>query len=484
MKSIIYWAQCKLKPDLIYVGKTHQSSLNDRIEQHISNAKSGSKTPFHQALLDYGLKNWDWKILIECNIELEFETEKALIKKYHALPVELLNVINSSSDKIVKKKYFPDNIRSNIFSNKYITKNMSQLGELFLRSSGRIKPIINLKTQLRYQSTLEAARKENIYVGAVRKCCSTGKMLEDGTRFAYINLENQPVLTEGHSKEHYINQGKGKTPKKIKNVLNGKIFKNISDVMKEYNVSKSTADAAARGTHMLLKDKWVICFLDEDGNEILNKNHKRGIDMLKQRDEIKYIVWHVDDEKIQKPLYFKDLEDLCEKLDLRGKSHIKAVCEGQRTNVENWRIAYFDFENKKPILTEKHYSKPRNTQRRIICLNDKREFDNCARAADFYKLSPNLVIKCARGDSKSVIGINERLRFAYLDEDGNPKLTQKHKELISNKGKKRILRLSTGENFNSLAEYLRNTGLPYETAKKYLINPEIDLLGYEFIEID
>jgi hypothetical protein len=77
-----------------------------------------------------------------------------------------------------------------------------------------------------------------------------------------------------------------------------------------------------------------------------------------------------------------------------------------------------------------------------------------------------------------------RLRFAFLDDNGNPILTEKHKDSISNRGNCRIQSLKDGRVYNSLAEYIRVTGIPYKTAKRYMKDPSINLFGYEFIELD
>ena len=117
-KSIIYMVQCKSSKDQIYIGKTHQESLQDRIDQHKEAAKKGSTTKFHNALLDYGLVNWEWIILATCPIEEEIEREKELIKKFNALPIDLLNTVhakkNKSKDHQIRKELEP-NLKGNKF---------------------------------------------------------------------------------------------------------------------------------------------------------------------------------------------------------------------------------------------------------------------------------------------------------------------------------------------------------------------------------
>lgn len=480
-ESIIYMAQCKIKRELIYIGKTHQNTLEERIDQHENSARKGDPSPFHQALIDYGLKNWEWNIIAKCPIEKEFEKEKELIEKFGAAPIDLLNVTYGQK-KQEKKTVYSKKIIERTRGNKFHSTKKSELGKMFLRQSGKIKPIINLKTKVVYESETKASELENVSRSTIRLSCSTGKMIADGTRYAYLDIEDNPILTEGHSKNQYI--GQRKSSKKIKNLINGKIYNNISEVVNEYNISSSCADGAARGNYMTAKNKWVFCFLDENGKEIITERHKKGLKKIQNQDAIKYVVWHIDDVSLKDKLYFKTLDEICIKLDISGKSHIKGVCDGKRAHVQKWRIAYFDNQTKQPILTEKHKNAPRKVIRKIICLNDKKVFSSGVEAGIYYKLNPQQITKCAKGEAKSVYCMNDRLRFAFIDDNGKPILTPKHSEPLAARGKSRIQLIKTGKVYNSLAEFIRETGIPYKTAKRYIKNPAINLFGYEFIELD
>lgn len=479
--SIIYLARCTIKKELVYIGKTHQKELEDRIKQHEESARKGDSTPFHQALIDYGLKNWEWSIIAQCSIEEEFEVEKDLIKKFVAAPIDLLNVTYGQKEE-KKTQFINKNVLKKTRGNKSHSSKKSELGNFFSRQSGKIKPVINLKTKKVYISQSKAAQFEQEAISTIRISCTTGKMTSDGTRYAYLDLDDNPILTEGHTKEHYI--GKRNDTRKIKNLINGKIYNNISELESEYNITSSYLNDAARGKYMVVKEKWVFCYLDEKGNELITEKHKKGLEKLKNKNAIKYAAWHVDDVNMENILYFKTLDEICDKLEISGKSHIKSVCDGKRAHVEKWRIAFFDNNTKQPILKEKHKVKPRKVIRKIICLNDKKVFDSGIEAGIYYQLNSSQITKCAKGEAKSVYGKIERLRFAFLDDNGNPILTSKHKESLSARGKSRIQVIKTGEIYNSFAEFIRETGIPYKTAKRYQKDRSIDLLGYEFIEIE
>jgi hypothetical protein len=475
-KSIIYMAQCTLKRDLIYIGKTHQKSLDERIKQHHTSARKGDSTSFHQALIDYGFKNWEWTVIVECIFEHELLEEKKYIKKYGAVPIDLLNIKHG------QKKEDKGRIKKvGNFIN--YTTNKSELGNLFLRKAGRIKPVINLKTGQKYKSASEASKLENIGITTIRLCCESGKMLKDETKYAYLDLNDNPVVTLGHSENHII--GIKQNTKRVKNLINGKIYRTVIEASIEYKIHKNSIDGNASGKFKTLKNKWVFCYLDSSGNELITENHRKGLEKVKKINAIKYVAWHIDeDDKTKSLKYFKSLDELINGLGLKSKNHIASVCTGIRTHVENWRIAYFDNYSNEPILTKGHMSKVKKVKRKIICLNNNKVFEDATSAGIFFKLNPSYITKCARGVCKFIFCENEKLRFAFLNADGKEILTAKHKEPLTNKGKKRIQLIKEGKLFNSLAEYLRYTGIPYSTAKRYLKDPSLDLEGYEFIELD
>lgn len=473
-------AQCTIKRELIYIGKTHQIDMSERIKQHENSARKGDSTSFHQALIDYGFKNWEWSIIAKCSIENEIDEEKRLIKKFRAAPIDLLNSTHGQKSE-GKKKLFSKEIIERTRGNKFHTAKKSELGLMFLRQSGKLKPVINLKTSKRFESASSASKLENIPLTTIRLLCNSGKMLNDGTRYAYLDINDNPILEKGHSEEQYI--GKRNDSKRVKNLINGKIYKNIKEAAEAYKISDSSIEGNVNGKYMTLKNQWVFCYIDKKGNEILKESHLKGLEKIKNKDSIKFVAWHVDDEELRDILYFKSLQEISEKLNI-DKGHIVSVCKGERTHTKKWRFAYFDNVNKSPIFKEKHVGIAKKVIRRIICLNDNQIFDNGADAGIYYNLNSSAITNCAKGNAKSIYWNNQRLRFAFLDEQNAPILKEKHKQPLSTKGDKRIQMLKDGKVYNSLAEFLRETGVPYKTAKRYLKDPSINLFGYEFIELD
>jgi hypothetical protein len=480
-ESIIYMAQCTLKRELIYIGKTHQNIFEERIKQHENSARKGDSTLFHQALIDYGFKNWEWSIIARCPIGKEIEEEKKLIEKYGAAPIDLLNTTSGQKVKGVGK-LFSKEIIERTRGNKFYSSDKTKLGRMFLRQSGKVKPVINLKTKKIFESASEASKLENLPLSTIRSCCTSGKMLSDDTRYAYLDLNDEPILEKGHSINSYI--GKRADSKRVKNLINGKEYKNIKEASGAYKLSPSSIGDNANGKYMTLKNKWVFCYLDNDGNEILTESHIKGLNIIRNIDSVKYVAWYVDDIGMKDVYYFKTLDEICEKLNIKSKSHISSVCRGERTHVEKWRFAYFNNDTKQPILTDKHNDKAKRIIRRIICLNDNKKFANGVKAGIHYNLNPSAITKCAAGNAKSVYCNKLRLRFAFLDDNDNPILKEIHNESLSARGKRRIQLLKDGRVFNSLAEYIRETGVPYKTAQRYIKDSTINLFGYEFIELD
>ena len=474
IESIIYLAQCKSERRLVYVGKTHQAasthqeSLDLRIEQHKQSSKSGDAAPFHKALFEQGFENWDWKILTTCSKKSEIEEEKRQIKAWDALPVEMLNVTHAKKKKKSNFK-IPENVR-----NKVVSIEKSELGKLFLRDKGKLKPVLNIKTNKIHDSLSKAADTESLSKSAIRNSCKTGKMLEDGTRFAYLDLNNEPLLQKGHSQEIYIH----KKARRVKNLINSSIYENSKDAAKRLSVSESTINSAANGKYYTVKNKWVLCYLGNDDKELIKAKHEVGLKRLKNLDKDRYVAWHIDDLERDNLRKFKSTKEISEKLGI-NQSHINSVCYGDRVHVNKWRIAFLT-DDMQPKLTSKHHEAPKKVLRKVICLDDNKIFKNSADAGRFYGLGGSSINNCARGNAKTT----GSKRFAFLNDDMQPMLTDKHREPLRHKGKYQIVLISTGEVFNSLTAYCQKTGVSYKTAKNYMQDKSINLFGYQFYHIE
>ena len=179
--------------------------------------------------------------------------------------------------------------------------------------------------------------------------------------------------------------------------------------------------------------------------------------------------------------YFKNLIEIKKALSIKSTSHILSVCKGERSHAQNLRFAKLDI-NGNPVLMDKHKSAPKKIARKVICLNDERIFISAAEAGREYGLNSSSISSCAKGKKKSVKKNNVRYRFAELDENDKPILTATHEEGLDWKGKGgKIMRINDRKIFNSLAAFLRETGINRKRAKKYEEDQNTNLFGNEYI---
>ena len=305
-----------------------------------------------------------------------------------------------------------------------------------------------------------------------------GEAHSDGTKFAFLDINNNPILTEGHNQSQVI----GKSAKRVKNLVTNKIFESVDQAAKQYHVSTSAISANVLGKSSLVKKTWVFCYVDESGKEQILESHRLALSKFEDLKRNKYVAWAVDEE-YSDGNQFNDLNSLCLALEIKGKAHVKSVCEGKSTHVEGWRVAYLD-RNGKPLLHQKHLEEAKKVIRALMCLNDGKIFDNATEAGTFYGVIASQIGRCAAGKSKSVRRGSERLRFAYTDEGGNPLLTKLHKEGLEAKGKYKLMHIESGRVFNSLNAFCRATSVTLKRAKKFLNGENVNLLGNEFIVLE
>ena len=468
-QSIIYMARNELDKNEIYIGKTDRS-LPERREEHEAAALKRDGIKFHEALLQTGFANWKWAILEVCAREKAFDREKMHIKQFAASSVEVLNTVHNKK-----------NLETTLVLQPRIKRPSEPNAEsdLYRREGKVLKPVINLTTNKEYRSLSDASLIENESKSTIRNSCNTGKILWNGSRYAWVDLEGKPALTEGHSTDQVI----GPSAKKVKNLVTGKVFKSAVEAAKEHDVSQNAIRANAIGESALVKEKWVFCYLDVNGQEVRKDKHSVGLQKLEEDARVKYVAWHIKDEGRENLYRFKDLSSLAARLHLKNKSHVKGVCDGTRAHVENWRIAFAD-EQGNPILKNKHNEVAKKVIRRVICLDDERVFENLTQAGKHYKVALGQIGKCAAGEAKSVRCEDKKLRFAYSDEKGRPILTEKHRESLDTRGSVRLYHVSSGKVFNSLAAFCRATKVPIKRAKKALDGEPVDLMGHEFVLLE
>jgi group I intron endonuclease len=83
--GIIYMATNKATGKS-YIGKTNRTRLRVRRAEHLRDAKNRLSCAFHSALVEYGAKNFVWKVLKQCFSEEELsKMEIYYIKQFNTL---------------------------------------------------------------------------------------------------------------------------------------------------------------------------------------------------------------------------------------------------------------------------------------------------------------------------------------------------------------------------------------------------------------
>ena len=506
--TLIYQARATCLKDhktYVYIGQTTQL-LEKRRLQHENSASKNDPGSFHQALRRIPFDDWEWGVVFTCDSSVATEEETRIILQWRGQEKNNSNIVvlNGTEKQVPCKNIISKQNYGIPRANKQNNYTPGEMGEKFLRASGKIKPVVNLKTGKEYRSILEAEAKDGVCRVSIKISCDTGKMLMDGTRYAYLDLNDKAILVEGHTLDCYI----GRRARKIKELISGKIFNSAFDAAQYYKVSDSVVGGGAIGKYAVVLGQYVFCYLNEDGSERRLAKHDYAVEQVKKIGLLKYAAWPVKftyEAALAKNevAYFSTLNEMCDRLKIRNRGHVKSVCDGARYHVEKYRVAYYNHETKKPMLTEKHGAKSKRIICKIQCLNDGEIYNNCTEAGSKYAVGANQIGMCARGILKSVrvmntaTGKKDRFRFAYLDANNRPIKEKKHEEPLSQReGIQRIMLTSAakiqqlGKNtFNSVSEFCRETGVPPKRARKYLeslknsTQVEIDMLGYDFIVI-
>lgn len=358
------------------------------------------------------------------------------------------------------------------------------LNTKILIRQGRIAPVINLVKNTSYPSINNAHHLDGNPISSIRTSCKTGKILSDGSRYAYLDLNGKPKLTKGHSMDIYTSTGSNQ--KKVKNIITGIIFNNIKEAAETYNLSVQALAEYARGKYSVCHGQYVFCYLDDEGKEILTEKHHKGIELINSKGKPKYAAWRVEDHDKREKKKFNGLMEMCKELGIKNKSHVKNVCDGSRNHVEGWKIAYINL-NGQEELKDSHKKNIYKLPRKVICLNDKKIFLSCAEAARFYSVDDGGVALSAKGTLKAVSypKNNEKLRFAYLNDKDEPILTPKHQESLSKKTNQYLVKKGGNEVIcNSIAEISRQFELSLQRLYNYLSGKKVDMDGYEIIKLN
>jgi len=420
-----------------------------------------------------GLKNFEWKELDRCPADEGMAREEELISKFTAQSIEVLNKSHTRGPKqpvgVIEKSRVKNKIAAQRSWENSSAKKWRQL-------SGKLLPCINLDTGERFQSLLEAERKGPDARSGIKKSCETGRPTIKGNRYAYIDIEGRPIFKEGHNKEL-------PRTRRVKDVNTGKIFTDISAAAKHNGISRNMIQTCCTGKYETAGGR-VFCYIGDNGEEILTETHIKYFSQVEERANRAFAAWKIDDVE-RKDLVIADTpKKLSELLEI-NRSHILAVCRGERQHVHGWRIAFYNKATRQLDLKKAHCEKIRKQSRQVICLNDNEIYSCFSEAAKHYGLISSSIKWCCDGILKSTNRKGPmRYRFAYVDASGRPLLTPKHAEPLETLGDIRLLNTVTGEKYQSVAHCSRETGIPQKRIRRYLRDSSVDLAGCVLIPLD
>ena len=471
-ESIIYGARCVIDGKW-YIGKTDRA-LEDRIKEHERAASTNASDLFHKTMRDMGLKNFEWKELEKCQRDEILTREKKWIKDLAAQSIEVLNTthtrkLDKPSGVIIKSR-----VQSKIAGARAWQK---QTAKKWMQLSGKLLPCINLLTGEKFESLLDAERKGPDKRPGIKSSCETGRLTINGNRYAYIDMEGNPVLKEGHKKSL-------PRTRRVKNLNTGTIYDSLADAAKFSGASQNIIQGCCTGKYKTARGM-VFSYVGDNDEEILTETHQRYRAEMEQKGNLAFAAWKIDDVERKHLVIADTAKKLAELIEI-NHSHILAVCRGERQHNHGWRVAFYNKASKQLDLKEAHSAKVKKQIRKVICLDDNLTYNCFFDAAKHYGLAGGQIQQCCDGILKrtgreSKEGI--RHRFAYVDDNGRPILTPKHREPFETLGDIRLFCPQTGKTYQSVAHCSRETGIPQKRIRRYLEDQSVDLAGFSLMPL-
>ncbi len=468
-QSTIYGARCVID-NKWYIGKTDRS-LEDRIKEHERAASTNAPDLFHKTMRDMGLRNFEWKELGRCSKEEVFELEKKWINDLGAESIEILNTTHARKANKPAGSVIKPRVQSAIAGRQAWQKLSARK---WMQLSGRLMPVINLNTGEKYASLLDTDRKSPDRRPGIKKSCETGLPTIRGNRYAYLDMDGNPVLQEGHKKALPRNQ-------RVKNLNTGIIYDSIAEAANTCGASRNMVQATCTGKYKTARGI-PFCYVDDNDKEILTETHRRFQTEVEQKRNIAFAAWKIDDTNREKMIIFDTTKELGNIVGI-NETHILAICRGDRQHDHGWRVAFYNKATKELDLKQSHSAKIKKRIRRVMCLDDNNVFDNVTEAAKNYGLVGEQIRQCCEGVLKSTGRGKVRRRFAYLNERGDPILTNKHKELPEWLGDVRLFCPQTGKTYQSVAHCSRETGIPQKRIRRYLKDNSVNIGGFVLMPI-
>jgi hypothetical protein len=471
-ESIVYGARCVIDGKW-YIGKTDRT-LEDRIKEHERAASTNASDLFHKTMRDMGLKNFEWKELDKCPRDAILARERKWISDLAAQSIEVLNTAHTPKAHRPSGVIIKSRIQSKIAGARAWQRPSAKE---WMQRSGKLLPCINLLTGEKFESLLAAERRGPDKRPGIRSSCETGRPTLNGNRYAYIDIEGNPVLKEGHKKAL-------PRTRRVVNLNTGTIFDSLADAAKSSGASQKNIQACCRGAYKTASGM-VFCYVGDNDEELLTETHQRYRAELEQRKNLAFAAWKIDDVERKHLVIADTAKRLAELIEING-SHILAICRGERQHDHGWRVAFYNKASKQIEVQKSHSAKVRKQIRKVICLDDNAIYSSFSGAAVHYGLSGGQIKQCCDGILKSTGRESKEgvpRRFAYVDDTGKAILTPKHREPFEMLGDICLFCPQTGKKYQSVAHCSRETGIPQKRIRRYLKDQSVDLAGLSLMPL-
>jgi len=428
--GIIYKVTYKIDPNEIYIGQT-VLSMEERRRQHERNPNVWqlSDESFDKILLKKGLDNWKWEI-IKKDIKTKEELDRAEISNirfYGEKGYMLLNIIHNTNKSRIKNKTNYGAVKA------WDTNNTKAHRARYI--TGKIKPIKNLTKDINYKTIVELRDKEKISTPIINKICKTGEPHpKTGNQYAFLDLENNPILNDGHTKSYPILQLIEMLDIKTGEKYRVNLFEatsiakcNLGELtkMKIFNMGGKRDDLTCNG--------YLFFSLNENGERIETGKHKKKLKRATlNRADIYIWLWNQEKTKwefLNKVVGYQLASEFVANRFRTQKSSIYSskiieIIKGKRKHLKGYSFT---------ITSEAPNIKPLRKLQPVIWLNSKNGqqiyFDNAKIAAEELGLESQYIIECCNGKKNMTGGC----RFAWSNKKKEPIYTEQHENYLRKK---------------------------------------------------
>lgn len=245
----------------IYIGQT--VDFKRRVQQHILWAnKMYKEYPLYLAMNEFGVDNFKFEVLEECEDSFADELEKSLIQKLDSYNSDIGYNLNIGD---IGEK-FNDSTKRKMSETQLGEKNHQY--NMRGHKSVSSKPLLCITTGESFESVMLASEYFNIGFSCIARVCRGERKSIHGLEFKYIE------------KPKYISHKKIKNKTKVihetYDIINNKFFSSYHEACREYDIDYCTTSSniKAHGFYYDLKNNACLVFKgnkDSDYKEVMSK---------------------------------------------------------------------------------------------------------------------------------------------------------------------------------------------------------------------